>query len=123
MSNHEHLTASEIVAQFGDEIRAAINAVAAETPRVIKDVARTEVNNRTRKSQVTWYLASMGATILISLATCWLMLNYAPRIMYSGFSIQRGPMVEYCTRAPTSSDGDAPLYICVNRYVDAPTNR
>lgn len=61
MTEHEHDDddASKIVEQFGSEIRAAIQAVADETPSVAKKAAASVVKEEARKSSIRWYLITI----------------------------------------------------------------
>lgn len=116
MTEHdEELPASKIVEQFGDEIRAAIAAVADETPTVAKNVAKVEVKNEARKSAVRWYITSLIMSLIMSLAVCWLMLNYAPRSHAADVTFERPDLSDVCTRSSHLSTEAHPIYICVAR--------
>jgi hypothetical protein len=121
--NHElgyddgpELSPSEVVARFGDEIRAAIAAIADEAPRVAKEeakqAARDEMKKEIMRTTVRWYLTSVFITLVIALAVCYLMLNYSPRSHAADITYERGFNKEICARDNLRSTEAHPMYLC-----------
>lgn len=109
MSNHEEPepTASEAVARFGDEIRAAISAVADNVPIVAKSEAKDEA----RTTAVRWYMLTVGLSLILSVGASWLVAVYIPSHSSVRFSVQYGGVTAVCSRGPNAPDG-VPLLVC-----------
>lgn len=108
--------ASRIVEQFGDEIRAAIQAVAEETPRVAgvaaKSAAKDEMRKEIMRTTVRWYLTSVAMTVVISSAVCWLILTYSKSKQDSvHFEVRYEGTTAACERGPDTPDG-RPVVVC-----------
>lgn len=117
MTEHDedHL-ASDVVAQFGDEIRAAVAVIAEEAPRVAiaaaKVAARDEMRKEIMRTTVRWYLTSVAMTVLISLAISWLMLTYSQSKQDSvQFKVRYENTTAVCARGPDTPDGK-PVVVC-----------
>lgn len=107
----DDLPASKVVEQFGDEIRAAITAIAEETPTVAKTVAKNEVKNQARKTAVRWYAITVGLSALLAVVTSWAMLTYYPHPHAVDVTFRHGAQIEVCTRVPGSAP-EHPVFVC-----------
>lgn len=112
MAEYDNLPPSKIVERFGDEIRAAIQEVADKTPEAASNVARSEAKNEARTTAVRWYIAAVVIALVVSTATTWLMLHYAPRSHSTDITYRGDNQVAVCSRDVNASTEDHPVYIC-----------
>lgn len=114
MTDHDEreLSASEAVAQFSHDIKAAIAEVVEKTPELAKDTAKTEARTEASRRAVSWYIVTILVAWIGAAAFAWLIAVYLPAHSNVEFIVRYQGTSVMCSRALDTPDGH-PVLTCV----------